>query len=129
MLKEGIAQTNIISQPFSGLQSPPLRMEDVWVLVLLRQNITGGQYGRIYWRGPLEPYSEERSTLIYNDHLHVFQDHRRNLGYVARLEQLLIKPTDSYSRVAIEKIDVVGYRLISVADGGSLVRAHEMAGE
>jgi len=128
-LEEGIAETNIISQPFSGLQSPPLHMEAVWVLVVLRQKITSGQYGKIYWRGPLELYSEERSTLIYNNRRRVFQDHHRNLGYVAQLEQLLIQPTDSYSRVAIAEIDVVGYRLTSMPDGDSLVRAQEMAGE
>ncbi len=128
-LEEGIAETNIISQPFSGLQSPPLHIEAVWVLVVLRQKITSGQYGKIYWRGPLEPYSEERSTLIYNNRRRVFQDHHRNLGYVAQLEQLLIQPTDSYSRVAIAEIDVVGYRLTSMPDGDSLVRAEEMAGE
>jgi hypothetical protein len=128
-LRDGVAQTNIVSQPFSGLQSPPLHMEAMWVVVGLRQEITGGQYGKIYWRGPLETYSEERSTLIYNGGLRQFQDHHRNLGYVAQLEQLLIQPTDGYSRVAIGEIDVVGYRLASVAGGNPIREGEAVDGE
>lgn len=126
-IQDGIAETAIISQPFSGLESPPLRMEDMWVLVMLKQEVTGGQYGKIYWRGPEAQYREERTTLIYNDHLNVFENHRRNLGYMERLEQLLIKPTDSYSRVAIEKIDVIGYRLAAIP--ASDIGAKTSAGE